>query len=194
MKPSFVRFPGGCFVEGDTLAQRFNWKLSLGEPSQRAGNRCIWGYKATNGLGYHEYLQWCEDLGAEPLFVVNCGMSHKDTTPLSQMDGVVQDALDALEYANGDAKAEKKIMTSFASRPSDASSSFVSSGEISTFAKRMLQINAANAARKALKEGKAAAAAAAGAKSGLPDISAGPVVKIRRGSNKDPEVISVGSN
>ena len=95
--------------------------------------------------------------------------------------------------ANGDPKAEKKIMTSFASRPTDASSSFVSSGDVSTFAKKMLQISAASAARKALKEGRAAAAAA-GARGGLPDISAGPVVKIRRGSNKDPEVISVGSN
>ena len=95
--------------------------------------------------------------------------------------------------ANGDAKAEKKIMTSFASRPTDTSSSFVSSGDVSTFAKRMLQISAASAASKALKEGKAAAAAAGG-KGGLPSVSTGPVVKIRRGSNKDPEVVSVGSN
>lgn len=107
MKPSFVRFPGGCFVEGDTLAQRFNWKTSLGKPSQRGKNQCIWGYAATNGLGFHEYLQWTEDMKAEPLFVVNCGMSHKDVTPLAQMDQVVQDALDALEYANGDAKTTK---------------------------------------------------------------------------------------
>lgn len=107
MKPSFVRFPGGCFVEGDTLAQRFNWKTSLGEPSKRGKNQCIWGYSATNGLGYHEYLQWCEDMKSEPLFVVNCGMSHKDVTPLSEMNQVIQDALDALEYANGDPKTTK---------------------------------------------------------------------------------------
>ena len=59
MKPSFVRFPGGCFVEGDTLAQRFNGKTSLGEASKRGKNQCLWGYSATNGMGYHEYLQWC---------------------------------------------------------------------------------------------------------------------------------------
>lgn len=107
MKPSFVRFPGGCYVEGDRLVDRFIWKTSLGEVNQRGGTQCIWGYKATNGLGFHEYLLWCDDLQAEPLFVVNCGMSHKDTTPLSQMDGVVQDALDALEYANGDPNTTK---------------------------------------------------------------------------------------
>jgi len=55
----------------------------------------------THGLGYHEYLQLAEDLGAEPLFVINCGMSHKEIVPMDQMQEYVQDALDALEYANG---------------------------------------------------------------------------------------------
>jgi alpha-L-arabinofuranosidase len=104
LKPSFVRFPGGCYVEGDRLVDKFDWKTTLGPAAQRGGTRCIWGYTGTNGLGYHEFLQWAEDLKAEPLFVINCGMSHRDTVPLEQMDAVVQDALDALEYANGDAK------------------------------------------------------------------------------------------
>ncbi|MBB6048770.1 alpha-L-arabinofuranosidase C-terminal domain-containing protein [Armatimonas rosea] len=107
MKPSFVRFPGGCYVEGDRIGDRFIWKGTLGDPNQRGGTRCIWGYKGTNGLGFHEYLLWCDDLKAEPLFVINCGMSHKDVTPLSQMDAVIQDALDALEYANGDPNTTK---------------------------------------------------------------------------------------
>ena len=107
MKPSFVRFPGGCYVEGDRIGDRFIWKTSLGEVNQRGGTQCIWGYKATNGLGFHEYLLWCDDLKAEPLFVINCGMSHKDVTPLSEMDAVIQDAMDALEYANGDPRTTK---------------------------------------------------------------------------------------
>ena len=107
IKPSFVRFPGGCFVEGDTLSQSFDWKRSLGDPAERKPNTCIWGYKATNGLGMHEFLQWAEDMKAAPLFVVNCGMSHKDFTPMSEMAPVVQNALDAIEYANGDPKTTK---------------------------------------------------------------------------------------
>ena len=65
MKPAFVRFPGGCYVEGNDLAQAFDWKASLGQPESRPGHpRRLWGYSSTDGLGYHEYLQWCEDLGA----------------------------------------------------------------------------------------------------------------------------------
>ena len=58
MKPSFVRFPGGCYVEGDRIGDRFIWKGTLGDANQRGGTQCIWGYKATNGLGFHEYLLW----------------------------------------------------------------------------------------------------------------------------------------
>ena len=66
----------------------------------------MWGYSNTFGLGYHEYLQWCEDMHAEPLFVVNCGMCHKEITPMPEMDKWVQDALDAIEYANGPATSK----------------------------------------------------------------------------------------
>ena len=107
VKPSFVRFPGGCYVEGDKLANRFQWKNTLGNPlTGRIPHSNLWGYMSSNGLGYHEYLQWCEDLKAEPLFVVNCGMSHTDVVPMSEMKPYVQDALDAIEYANGPASSE----------------------------------------------------------------------------------------
>lgn len=102
MKPGFVRFPGGCYVEGNNLAQAFDWKASLGKPEARPGHpRRFWGYSSTDGLGYHEYLQWCEDLGAEPLYVANCGMSHTEIAPMDKMQKYVDDALDAIEYANG---------------------------------------------------------------------------------------------
>ncbi len=101
MKPSFVRFPGGCWVEGEDMAHMYQWKKTIGNVDARTPLWNIWGYNATHGLGYHEYLQLSEDLGAEPLFCVNVGMSHREVVPLDQMGQWVQDALDAVEYANG---------------------------------------------------------------------------------------------
>jgi alpha-L-arabinofuranosidase len=101
LKPAFVRFPGGCWVEGDDMAHMYHWKETIGEIWHRKPLWNIWRYWATHGLGYHEYLQMCEDLGAEPLFVINCGMSHREVIPTDQMGQWVQDALDAIEYANG---------------------------------------------------------------------------------------------
>ena len=103
MKPSFVRFPGGCYVEGNRLANAFRWKNSIGDLAERPGHWNLWGYRSTDGLGYHEYLQMCEDIGAEPLFVINCGMAHEDSVPNDKLGPWVQDALDAIEYANGPA-------------------------------------------------------------------------------------------
>ena len=107
MKPAFVRFPGGCYVEGDELANAFRWKDTIGDVAKRPGHWNLWGYRSNDGLGYLEYLQLCQDLGTEPLFVINCGMAHKDVVPLERMQEFVQDALDAIEYANGDAGSTK---------------------------------------------------------------------------------------
>jgi len=101
LKPAFLRFPGGCWVEGDDMAHMYNWKRTVGDPAHRTPLWNIWQYWATHGLGFLEYLQLCEDLGAEPLFCINVGMSHRENIPLDQMGPWVQDALDALEYANG---------------------------------------------------------------------------------------------
>jgi alpha-L-arabinofuranosidase len=101
LKPSFVRFPGGCWVEGHDMSKMYQWKKTIGDVSQRTPLWNIWQYNATHGLGYHEYLQLSEDLGAEPLFCINVGMSHKEVVPMGQMGQWVQDALDAIEYANG---------------------------------------------------------------------------------------------
>jgi alpha-L-arabinofuranosidase len=101
LKPSFARFPGGCWVEGETMDKMYNWKKTIGNPDARTPLWNIWGYNATHGLGFHEYLQMSEDLGAEPLFCINVGMSHRENIPMDQMGQWVQDALDAIEYANG---------------------------------------------------------------------------------------------
>ena len=101
LHPKFMRFPGGCWVEGDDFAHMNHWKNTVGDIDARTPLWNIWGYYATHGLGYHEYLQLAEDLGAEPLFCINIGMSHKETIPMDRMGQWVQDALDAIEYANG---------------------------------------------------------------------------------------------
>jgi alpha-L-arabinofuranosidase len=101
LHPKFLRFPGGCWVEGNDMAHMNHWKRTIGNIDVREPLWNIWGYFATHGLGYHEYLQLAEDLGAEPLFCVNVGMSHKEVIPMDRMNEWVQDALDAIEYANG---------------------------------------------------------------------------------------------
>ena len=66
MKPKFLRFPGGNYLEGDQIADRFEWKKTLGPLSDRPGHMAPWGYRSTDGLGLHEFLLWCEDMNAEP--------------------------------------------------------------------------------------------------------------------------------
>lgn len=103
--PTFLRFPGGCYVEGQGgYDNAFQWKKTIGSIEQRPGhwNR-NWGYWSSDGLGFDEYLQLCEDLGAAPLFVVNVGLGHGFTLSLDDTKALVQDCLDAIEYANGDA-------------------------------------------------------------------------------------------
>ncbi len=112
-----MRFPGGCWVEGDFLRFSQRWKTTIGELSERRTLWNLWKYYSTNGLGFHEYLQLCEDLGAEPLFVINCGMSHQETVPINQMAEWVQDALDAIEYANGPVESRFGAMRAKAGHP-----------------------------------------------------------------------------
>jgi len=102
MHPKFMRFPGGCFIEGDVLANRFQWKNTIGNIENRPGHNNLWGYRTTDGMGYHEFLQFSEDVNAEPLYVFNIGVAHNDFVPYTQINDYIQDALDAIEYANGD--------------------------------------------------------------------------------------------
>ena len=107
-KPTFLRFPGGCYVEGqDNYDNAFQWKKTLGPIEQRPGHwNNNWKYRSSDGLGYDEYLQLCEDLNAAPMFVVNVGLGHGFTIPFEQVDTLVQNTLDAIEYANGDETTE----------------------------------------------------------------------------------------
>ena len=123
MKPAFVRFPGGCYVEGPKLSEAFRWKKTIGDIAARPGHWNLWGYRSNDGLGYHEYLLLCEALGAEPLYVINCAMSHeeqhgKKAPPEgAELQEYVQDALDAIEYANGPADSKWGAVRAKAGHP-----------------------------------------------------------------------------
>ncbi len=105
LKPAFMRWPGGCIVEGLTMENRVKWKNTIGPPEKRKGEYNLWGYYSTNGFGYHEFLQYCEDMGAKAMFVCNAGMScdgrNGDFYEEDRIEELIQEALDAIEYAIG---------------------------------------------------------------------------------------------
>lgn len=108
MHPRFMRFPGGCYIEGswgDRQTNRFEWKKTIGPIEERPGhmNR-NWNYKVTDGQGYHEYLELAEDLETNAMFVVNIGIGHDWRVDENDIDPFIQEALDAIEYANGGAE------------------------------------------------------------------------------------------
>jgi alpha-L-arabinofuranosidase len=104
MKPTFLRFPGGNFLEGDYFATRFPWKTTLGPLEERPGHPGCWQYRASDGLGLLEFLEWCEDLKIEPLLAVYAGYAlrgdHVEPGPL--LDPYIDEALDEIEYVTGD--------------------------------------------------------------------------------------------
>ena len=103
LHPKFLRFPGGCFVEGqESPDNAFHWEKAIGPIETRPGHKNVnWGYRTSDGLGFDEYLQLAEDLGAKPLFVVNVGLWHGGKTPVDSLQPWIDECLNALEYANG---------------------------------------------------------------------------------------------
>src|SRR5690606_22221449 len=115
MKPRFVRFPGGCVAHGNGIENIYHWKHTIGPLEARKHQRNLWGYHQSYGLGYFEYFQFCEDLGAEPIPVVAAGVPCQNSghhghpiagqqcgIPMEEMGYYIQDILDLIEYANGD--------------------------------------------------------------------------------------------
>ncbi|KAK4392563.1 Alpha-L-arabinofuranosidase 1 [Sesamum angolense] len=103
LKPGFIRFPGGSFVEGEWLVNAFRWKETVGAWEERPGHfGDVWQYWTDDGLGYFEFLQLAEDLGALPVWVFNNGISHNNQVDSSVILPFVQDILDAIEFARGD--------------------------------------------------------------------------------------------
>lgn len=117
LKPKFMRFPGGCVVHGggDGFWGTYRWKTTIGPRHERKPIKNTWGYHQSMGLGYYEYFQLCEDLGMDPLPILPCGVScqgagggwnirgqTQSAAPMSEMDEWTQEALDLIEWANGD--------------------------------------------------------------------------------------------
>ena len=114
LKPRFVRFPGGCMLHGQGLENIYHWKESVGPLKDRKPAKNIWNYHQTRKLGFYEYFQWCEDMGAEPLPVLAAGVPCQNSQPnadgicgqqggipMAEMPQYVQDVLDLVEWANG---------------------------------------------------------------------------------------------
>lgn len=116
LQPKFMRFPGGCMTHGDGIDNIYRWKESIGDWKDRKGAPNIWRYHQTRGLGFYEYFQFCEDIGAEPLPVLSAGVPCQNSSansegyggqqggiPMELMPEYVQDILDLIEWANADA-------------------------------------------------------------------------------------------
>ncbi|MBN2163281.1 MAG: hypothetical protein JW713_10085 [Pontiellaceae bacterium] len=106
LNPKFLRFPGGCIAHGDGLDNIYRWKDTVGDVAERKPNWNRWGYHQTYGLGYYEYFQLCEDIGATPLPVIPVGVScgftpPQECVPMDELGPWIQDALDLIEFANG---------------------------------------------------------------------------------------------
>ena len=122
LNPKFMRFPGGCVVHGggDGFWDTYRWKNTVGPKEQRKGLKNTWGYHQSMSVGYYEYFQFCEDLGMQPVPILPCGVScqgtnggwnmyptqAQDACPMEDMDKWTQDALDLIEWANGDASTK----------------------------------------------------------------------------------------
>jgi alpha-L-arabinofuranosidase len=127
LHPKFMRFPGGCLVHGPGIRHYYDWKHSVGPVEQRVAARNSWGYHQTMGLGYFEYFQFCEDIGAVPLPVVTAGVccQHAGHTPgrgqeglpLAEMPAYIQDVLDLVEWANGPADSKWGAVRAAAGHP-----------------------------------------------------------------------------
>lgn len=111
LHPAFMRFPGGCLAHGDGIDNIYRWKRTIGPVEQREADSNIWNYQQSFGLGYYEYLCFCEDIGAKPLPVLAAGVSCQNSSrrrgdgqqavPMEQMGQYIQDVLDLIEYCNG---------------------------------------------------------------------------------------------
>jgi len=141
MKPAFIRFPGGCLVHGSGLENMYRWKNTIGPVEQRVAQKNLWGYHQTAGLGYYEYFQFCEDIGAKLLPVlpaaVSCqnsggtwriGGTGQQALPMDDMQDYIQEVLDLIEWANGPATSEWGAKRAAAGHPEPFNLEFVGIG------------------------------------------------------------------
>ena len=155
MQPKFLRFPGGNYLEGDQIADRFDWKKTLGPVADRPGHMAPWGYRSSDGLGLYEFLLWCENMHAEPVLAVYAGYSLKGAhvEPGPDLAPYVQDALDEIEYVSGPPTSTWGALRAKAGHPAPFTLTYVEVGNEDFFDKsgsydqRFVQFNAAIKAR-----------------------------------------------
>lgn len=141
MKPAFIRFPGGCLAHGDGLGNMYRWKNTIGPLEQRVEQKNLWGYHQTAGLGYYEYFQFCEDIGAKPLPVlpaaVSCqnsggtwriGGTGQQALPVEEMEEYIQEVLDLIEWANGPATSAWGAKRAAAGHPASFNLQYIGIG------------------------------------------------------------------
>jgi len=141
MKPKFIRFPGGCLTHGDGLGNMYRWEKTIGPIEQRKEQRNIWGYNQTAGLGYFEFFQFCEDIGAKPLPVLpaavccqnsggtwSIGGTGQKALPMNEMKEYVQEVLDLIEWANGPATSTWGAKRAAAGHPAPFNLQYVGIG------------------------------------------------------------------
>ncbi len=155
MQPKFLRFPGGNYLEGDQIADRFDWKKTLGPLSERPGHMAPWTYRSSDGLGLDEFLLWCEDMNAEPVLAVYAGYSLKGAhvKPGPDLEPYVQDALDEIEYVTGPATSTWGARRAKAGHPAPFHLTYVEVGnedffdQSGSYDQRFAQFNTAIKAR-----------------------------------------------
>ncbi len=137
MHPSFLRFPGGNYLEGNRIDTRFEWKKMIGPLVDRPTHPSTWSYHSTDGMGLLEFLEWCEDLRVQPLLAVYAGysLSGQVVKPGPDLDTYVQDALDEIEYVTGGADTKWGAIRAKNGHPAPFSLSYVEIGNEDNFDK-----------------------------------------------------------
>jgi alpha-L-arabinofuranosidase len=138
LEPKFIRFPGGCLAHGNGLGNMYRWKDTVGPVEQRREQPNLWRYHQTVGLGYFEYFQYCEDIGAKALPVLAAGVCCQNSghtngvgqrgLPLEEMPAYIQEVLDLIEYANGPATSRWGAVRAAAGHPASFNLEYVGVG------------------------------------------------------------------
>ncbi|XP_020108571.1 alpha-L-arabinofuranosidase 1-like isoform X1 [Ananas comosus] len=140
LKPRFLRYPGGSYVEGEWLRNAFRWSETVGPWEERPGHfNDVWKYWTDDGLGFFEFLQLAEDLGASPVWVANSGISHNDQVSPSVISGFVQNILDGIEFARGDPKSQWGSIRATMGHPEPFQLNYVSLGNQDCWKKQYIE-------------------------------------------------------
>jgi alpha-N-arabinofuranosidase len=137
MRPAFLRFPGGNYLEGEHIPDRFDWKKTIGPMVDRPTHLSPWRYRSSDGMGLLEFLEWCEDLHMQPVLAVYAGYSlaQEHVKPGPDLEPYVQDALDEIEYLTGGASTQWGAVRAKNGHPAPFALTYVEIGNEDNFDK-----------------------------------------------------------